>query len=238
LLSSYLSEYVLPGDFVPVRAYTSYEYRPANASRIAMFSNLSAAVLAPDGALLASFNNLTDGSGWAGLGFSVPETASAGIHTVRIHGFEGLSREFQFTVVLPVKQAAQMPDDTPYVPVTPIVGSAAIGLIALGIAISATETGKFAFFAPIAPLYTRIRRDKALSHRVRHQIIGYLTDNPGQHYNGLKKALRLSNSVMVYHLTVLEREGFIKSLRDGTMKRFYPRAVNPPPAEAGGVSRI
>jgi predicted transcriptional regulator len=53
-------------------------------------------------------------------------------------------------------------------------------------------------------------------------------DNPGQHYNGLKKALRLSNSVMVYHLSVLEREGFIKSQRDGTMKRFYPISVKTP----------
>jgi DNA-binding transcriptional ArsR family regulator len=228
VLSSYLSEFVLPGDLIPVRAYTGYEYLPARASRIASFVNLTIDIIAPNGTSLATFHNLTGADGWTDLGFVVPKDCTAGAHTARITGFEGLSREIQFTVVLPVKQAPQMPDDTPYVPVTPIVGSAAIGLIALGIALSATETGKFAFFAPIAPLYTRIRRDKALSHRVRHQIIGYLADNPGQHYNGLKRALRLSNSVMVYHLIVLEREGFIKSLRDGTMKRFYPASVKTP----------
>jgi len=33
---------------------------------------------------------------------------------------------------------------------------------------------------------------------------------------------------MVYHLLVLEREGFIKSQRDGTMKRFYPISIKTP----------
>ncbi len=55
-----------------------------------------------------------------------------------------------------------------------------------------------------------------------------ILDNPGQHYNALKKALNLSNSLMVYHLLVLEREGFIKSQRDGTLKRFYPISIKTP----------
>jgi len=228
VLSSYLSEYVLPGDAIPLRAYTGYEYAPANASRIAPMQDLAVDIIAPNGTTLGTFHNLTDASGWTDLGFTVPANSSAGTHVARIRGFEGQVVELPFTVVLPAKPAPQTSESQPFVPVTPIVGSAAIGLITVGIAISATETGKFGLFAPFAPLYTRIKRDKALSHRVRHQIIGYLTDNPGQHYNALKKALKLSNSVMVYHLLVLEREGFIKSMRDGTMKRFYLVSVKTP----------
>ncbi|MBM4248443.1 MAG: hypothetical protein FJ149_03235 [Euryarchaeota archaeon] len=55
-----------------------------------------------------------------------------------------------------------------------------------------------------------------------------MTEYQGEHYTALKRALRLSNSVIVYHLLVLEREGFIKSLRDGTMKRFYLVSVKTP----------
>ena len=73
-----------------------------------------------------------------------------------------------------------------------------------------------------------MNKDEALDNRMRYQIMGYLTENPGQHYNALKKALKLKNGGMVYHLLVLEREGFIKSQRDGIMKRFYPATVKAP----------
>lgn len=226
--SSVTQRNYIPGEFIAVSAYAGYEYLPGRANISAPGTYLSEDILAPNETMILNFMNRTDDSGWTDLGFTIPNNCSAGIHTVQIRGFEGLNRTLQFSVQLPVKHAPPGDKDPVDIPVEPIVGTTAICLIAICVAIGATETGKFGVFVPFVPLYTRIRRDKALSQRVRHEIMGYLLDNPGQHYNAIKKALKLSNSVMVYHLIVLEREGFIKSQHDGTMKRFYPVSVQTP----------
>jgi DNA-binding MarR family transcriptional regulator len=230
LASSIEARSYLPGERLVVSAYAGYEYPPAKANRTAPGKKLGFEVLSPNMTAVMGSMNDTDERGWTDWGFAIPGNCSEGIHTVQVRGFEGLNRTVQFNVLLPVKQGPAKGGGTAAIPLVPIVGTAAIGLAAVALAIGGTQTGKFGFFAGLAPLYTRIRRDKALSHRVRHQIIGYLVDNPGQHYNGLKKALKLSNSVMVYHLGVLEREGFVKSQRDGTMRRFYPMFVEVPAA--------
>jgi DNA-binding transcriptional ArsR family regulator len=228
VVSSDLVESCSPGDPIGIRAYAGYEYSPAHANRSAPGIKLAMELLAPNGTVLVTFDNSTDAIGWADLCVCIPGSCPTGTHTIRIRGFEGLSRELQVDVVRQVGKAPQGTDVPPNIPVGPIAGTATICLIATGIAITATETGKFGFIAPFVPIYTRIRRDKALSQRVRHQIMGYLMDNPGQHFNALRKALKLSNSMMVHHLLVLEREGYIKSQPDGTKKRFYPVTVKVP----------
>jgi predicted transcriptional regulator len=45
------------------------------------------------------------------------------------------------------------------------------------------------------------------------------------HYNELKKNLKLNNGALSYHLQVLEREGYIKSLNSGRYKYFFPGKV-------------
>jgi DNA-binding MarR family transcriptional regulator len=228
LASSFEARSYLPGETVRVSVYAGYEYPPVLGKKPAPGMELRFDLLDTNMTTVAGLAERTNDTGWAGFVFDIPANASEGIHTVQVGGFEGLNRTVRFDVMLPVRQAAANGSAPVDLPVVPIAGTAVIGIIAIAVAIGATETGKFSLFVPFVPLYTRIRRDKALSHRVRHLIIGYLVDNPGQHYNGLKKALKLSNSVMVYHLNVLEREGFIKSQRDGTMKRFYPISVKTP----------
>ncbi|MCK4968974.1 MAG: winged helix-turn-helix transcriptional regulator, partial [Thermoplasmata archaeon] len=41
------------------------------------------------------------------------------------------------------------------------------------------------------------------------------------HYNEIIREFSLTNGVAAYHLDVLEREGFLRSIRDGTLRRFY-----------------
>ena len=228
LASSLEARSYLPGETVRVSSYAGYEYPPALGKRPAPGMELRGDLLDTNMTAVTGSAGRTNDTGWAGFVFDIPANASEGIHTVEVRGFEGLNRTVRFNVILPEKQVPTKRGGPAEIPLVPILGTAAIGLVAVALAIGATETGRFGFFVSVAPLYTRIRRDKALSHRVRHLIIGYLADNPGQHYNGLKKALKLSNSVMVYHLSVLEREGFIKSQRDGTLKRFYPISVKTP----------
>jgi len=101
--------------------------------------------------------------------------------------------------------------------------SAGIGVAAILAALASTEFGKVGLFNVVVfPLYSRLRREEVLDHFVRGQIYGYITAHPGEHYNSLKDALKVTNGTLAHHLRTLEMQGFIKADRDGIYKRFYP----------------
>ncbi len=90
--------------------------------------------------------------------------------------------------------------------------------------IAATEVGKYGFFAGIVPLYSKSRKknlDKNFGYK-KGLIFGYILGNPGENYNAIKRVLNLNNGALAYYLRILEKEGVIKSERDGMYKRFYP----------------
>jgi DNA-binding MarR family transcriptional regulator len=101
--------------------------------------------------------------------------------------------------------------------------SAGIGLAALLAALASTEFGKYGLSNLLLfPLYTRLRKEEVLDHFVRGQIYGYIAAHPGEHYNSLKDALKVTNGTLAHHLRTLEMQGFVKADRDGIYKRFYP----------------
>lgn len=100
-----------------------------------------------------------------------------------------------------------------------------VGLVAF---VAATEYGYLALLSLFLPLYVRLKKKDVLSHFTRGQIFGYIQANPGAHYNAIIQDLGLRNGVGAYHLKVLEREGFIKSMKDGIYKRFYPSNMRIP----------
>jgi uncharacterized membrane protein/predicted transcriptional regulator len=91
-----------------------------------------------------------------------------------------------------------------------------------GLAIGWNEVVLVAFLNLLLPLYVKLRREEVLDHYTRGKIHGYIIANPGEHYNSIKAQLRLKNGTLAYHLRVLEREGYVKTTRDGMFKRFYP----------------
>jgi DNA-binding MarR family transcriptional regulator len=103
-----------------------------------------------------------------------------------------------------------------------------------------TETGKYTiikrllFF--IIPLYYKIDRDKVLDHYLRNQIYKYIQTNPGTSYSEIMKDTDVKNGVLVHHLKTLDREGLIKSIRDGMFRRFYPEGVAIPKKEIETLS--
>jgi len=102
------------------------------------------------------------------------------------------------------------------------------GLITLAI-IASTEAGKYGLFKTFfVPLYSRLKRDEMLDHFVRGQIYGYIMSHPGEHYNHIKAKLDVTNGTLSHHLRALEFQGYIKSQRDGTYKRFYPTDMKIP----------
>ena len=72
------------------------------------------------------------------------------------------------------------------------------------------------------PLYTKLKPEEVLDGFIRGKILGYIRANPGAHYNLIKQDLDLHNGTLMHHLDTLERNGFIKSARDGLLKRFFP----------------
>jgi predicted transcriptional regulator len=75
-------------------------------------------------------------------------------------------------------------------------------------------------------VFYRINSERALDHFTRGRIFGYLQANPGANYTMIRESLRLSNGTAAYHLWVLERLGFVRSVSKGRMKQFYPQGVS------------
>ncbi len=107
--------------------------------------------------------------------------------------------------------------------------AAAVGAIAGIIAILGTEAGRWMLMAFILiPMYTRLKPEQVVNHFVRGQILGYVKANPGETYTHIRKALNISNGQFVYHSRILESQDFIKSVKDGANRRFYPAGMRIP----------
>jgi DNA-binding transcriptional ArsR family regulator len=108
-------------------------------------------------------------------------------------------------------------------PVDPVVTVAVVTtttIIVLGVAMT-FEFTKYALVLMVLPLYARIKKHEVLDNKTRLAIHGLVVENPGMHYNEIIREFALTNGVAAYHLDVLEREGFVRSVRDGTLRRFY-----------------
>jgi predicted transcriptional regulator len=103
----------------------------------------------------------------------------------------------------------------------PIVFTVTIGFLAMlfiGL-VAITEPGKYWFGLMGSPLYVKTK--DVLDNKTRHALLGVIVTQPGINYTAIKKEFGLANGQAAYHLNVLERESFIRSVRDGKMKRFY-----------------
>ena len=101
-------------------------------------------------------------------------------------------------------------------------------LVTLGALAVTTEIGRWSLLSFFVPLYTKLRKDKILDQRTRGLIEGYITANPGCNYTIIRDNLSLADGTLTYHLQVLEREGYVYSIREGLFRCFYPQGVPPP----------
>ncbi len=120
------------------------------------------------------------------------------------------------------------------------------GLLALGLCViigvawfvGFTEVGLFGASWALMLLYSKIARTKVLDNFLRGKIYGYILANPGDHYNSIMDALKLSNGTFAYHIRMLEREKLVKSLLDGVYKRFFPAEMIVPDSDRIELTRI
>jgi len=153
------------------------------------------------------------------------KSLGAGNHVVvvTVRDAAGLSVTATWAVTVTEKPAPAVS------PETERANTAGGAVVAVGVSswllafIGISEQGKYVFLKwLIIPLYTKIRKEEVLDHFVRGRIYGIVESNPGVHYTLIKKKTGVGNGTLTYHLSTLEREGFIRSEWDGLYKRFYP----------------
>lgn len=100
-----------------------------------------------------------------------------------------------------------------------------------------TEVGRVALLGLIlVPLYTKIKREKVMDHFVRGRIYEFVCQNPGVNYSAIKQQFKLTNGTVTYHLSMLERQEFIRSKQDGIYKRYFSNNGGPPASEVEPMS--
>lgn len=109
------------------------------------------------------------------------------------------------------------------------VSSPIIIVISSLVIIAMTDAGKYKLTASlVVPLYTKISKDRVLDRFTRGKVYQYIRDNPGEIYTAIMESLELSNGALSYHLKVLEREGLVYSMTNGTFRHFFPKYMAPP----------
>jgi len=100
--------------------------------------------------------------------------------------------------------------------------------VAVIVAIFATEVGKVAILGLLlVPLYTKIKREKVMDHFIRGRIYEFIVSNPGVNYSSIKEQFKLTNGTVTYHLSMLERQEFIRAKQDGIYKRYFSNNGGP-----------
>jgi outer membrane protein assembly factor BamB/predicted transcriptional regulator len=77
-------------------------------------------------------------------------------------------------------------------------------------------------------LFSRKKKEEVLDNFFRGQLYRCIVDNPGINLGELKKKVNSSIGTVVYHLKTLERDGLIKSYRDGLYRLFFPSSMKVP----------
>jgi len=70
-------------------------------------------------------------------------------------------------------------------------------------------------------MYARHRRSELLDNMNRKHLFEVIKEKPGIHFSELQRELDLKQGVLSYHLNVLEKNELVKSVQDGTFRRFY-----------------
>jgi len=98
-----------------------------------------------------------------------------------------------------------------------------IGITFVGFALLPEIKKQFRFIPKFIPIfYSRLRKEHVLENKLRAKIFEYILLNPGVDYSTLLKTLNTKNGVLSYHLSILEKEMFIRSCKDGLFRRYYP----------------
>ena len=102
---------------------------------------------------------------------------------------------------------------------------AVVAALALALALAGA---RYRLALLMRPFLTLTGCDSAMDNRARYLVHGLIIDRPGISYAAVLRELGLPIGVVPYHLDILEREHYVRSVRDGRLKRFYTTDTTPP----------
>ena len=150
---------------------------------------------------------------------------TAGLHTLQVE-LEGDAvllndREAQFRAVA-IEQAAE-PEAAASLPLRSAATAAGmVGMLGAVYYFSKSENLRYHGFKLLLPLYTRLQRDRLADHPTRQNLIHYIYGHPGANLTQLRERFGLHNGVLSHHISILEGNQVIQSLRNGRQRLFYP----------------
>ena len=152
------------------------------------------------------------------------DLGSRGKVTVNLTATDAVGNPTMLSVRMDRRVVAPAWTDSPAV----VGGTATAAVLVVLVVAGSVETTKYSLLVLLAPLYARIAKGEVLDNRTRYALHGLIIENPGLHYNAIIREFGLTNGEAAYHLSVLEREGFIRSIRDGTLRKFYSTTTKVP----------
>ena len=83
----------------------------------------------------------------------------------------------------------------------------------------------------LLPLYSRISGkniEKDIHQQnIRGRIYQHIKEHPGVNFTGVREEMTIGNGTAIYHLTVLQREGYVRSSVSGNRKLFWVKSDFP-----------
>ncbi|MHB8633590.1 MAG: winged helix-turn-helix transcriptional regulator [Thermoplasmatota archaeon] len=104
----------------------------------------------------------------------------------------------------------------------------AVAAVGLGAAVAAGAAwilwhGKLVGGGAALAGYARVHGEEILQHPGRAEVYELVKATPGIGFHEIAGALAVGASTLTYHLRVLERNGYVTSLKDGRYLRFFDR---------------
>jgi predicted transcriptional regulator len=210
-------------DNIPVIRYPEGNKVPANISFRKENEGIGGISRGTSSGIRSSPGMLSDGIGMglARIDDTVPEEAQENGKVCSSIVFslvgEGTGR---FISKLPAQQPAE-PGDV-RVSSNQFVATTMVGIIIMAFAsvFSFRSSGQKTL-PLLVPLYSRISREEVLENETRGNIYRLISGSPGLDLLSIKNALGLSNGVIAHHIHTLEREKYLRSVRDGRYRRFF-----------------
>jgi len=93
---------------------------------------------------------------------------------------------------------------------------------------AAVEGARYRLALLMRPLLALPGCERVLDNRARYLVHGLIIDRPGISYSAIRRELGLRLGAAASHLDILEREHYVRSVRDGRLMRFYTTDTTPP----------
>ncbi len=141
-------------------------------------------------------------------------------HEIRIRGYNGRYYSENASITLYVDSSKE--DSSNRAPIIIAITVVVFGCVGI---IFYREDIRFLLLSLYTvPLYSKIEKSDILDQSTRNDIYSFISKKPGSNYSTIKKRLDLGTSSLVYHLNVLQKEGFIRSKKEMGRKLFFPKA--------------